>query len=95
MATESVSAHEHDELEEVFSTMQESEAMVVQGLLESEGIEAMTISREAPQDVLPGVGSIAVLVNPEHAVRAREIISEQMSSGPEDLSEEEHSSEES
>ncbi|HKR94154.1 MAG TPA: hypothetical protein VJW55_02265 [Candidatus Angelobacter sp.] len=44
------------ELVEVFDTMQESEAMVVHGLLTSAGIESIVTNLQAPQDVFPGVG---------------------------------------
>ena len=62
------------ELVEVFDTQQESEAMVVQGLLSSAGIESMITNLDAPQDVLPGVGGVLVRVNPEDADEARRII---------------------
>src|SRR5208283_4157729 len=57
----------HEELVKVFDTDEESEAMVVRGLLESAGIEAMTQNREAPQDILPGVGGVVVLVRKDQA----------------------------
>lgn len=60
----------HDELVKVFDTDEESEAMVVRGLLESAGIEAITQNREAPQDILPGVGGVVVLVRPDQAEEA-------------------------
>lgn len=62
------------ELVRVFDTEQESEAMVVQGLLESEGIEALVTSLDAQQDILPGVGGVIVQVAPDRAAEAREII---------------------
>jgi hypothetical protein len=62
------------ELVQVFDTMQESEAMVVHGLLTSAGIESIVANLEAPQDVLPGVGGISVRVNPAQAEEARRII---------------------
>ena len=62
-------------LVEVFVTQQESEAMVVHGLLESAGIESAIISGEA-QDVLAGVGGMVIRVNPEQADEARRIIEE-------------------
>ncbi len=62
------------ELVKVFDTEQESEAMVVQGLLESEGIDALISYLDAPQDVLPGVGGIIVQVREEQAEEARQII---------------------
>ena len=67
---------EHEELVKVFDTDEESEAMVVRGLLESAGIEAMIQNREAPQDILPGVGGVVVLVRPEQAEEALETIAE-------------------
>lgn len=62
------------ELIAVFDTMQESEAMVVHGLLTSAGIESMVTNLQAPQDVLPGVGGISVRVNPAQEAEARSII---------------------
>jgi hypothetical protein len=64
------------ELVEVFDTAQESEGMVVQGLLTSAGIESMIVNLEAPQDVLPGVGGISVRVNPAQEEEARRVIEE-------------------
>jgi len=64
------------ELVEVFDTQQESEAMVVHGLLDSAGIEAVITNLDAPQDVLPGVGGVLVRVAPEDAEQARQIIEE-------------------
>ena len=64
----------HDELVEVFDTQEESEAMVVRGLLESSGIEALVTALDAPQDVLPGVGGVIVRVRRDQAKEAKEII---------------------
>lgn len=63
-------------LVDIFDTKQESEALVVRGLLESAGIESMITYLDAPQDVLPGVGGIIIRVRPEQAERARRIIAE-------------------
>jgi hypothetical protein len=62
------------ELVEVFDTMQESEAMVVHGLLTSAGIESVVANLQAPQDVLPGVGGISVRVNAAQEEEARQLI---------------------
>jgi hypothetical protein len=62
------------ELVRVFDTDQESEAMVVQSLLASAGIEAIVSSLEAPQDVLPGVGGVVVSVSAAQASDAKSII---------------------
>ena len=62
------------ELARVFDTEQESEAMVVKGLLESAGIDALVTSLDAQQDILPGVGGVVVQVASDRADEAREII---------------------
>jgi len=67
---------DHGELVKVFDTEKESEALVVRGLLESAGISAMIQNREAPQDILPGVGGVTILVRPDQAEEARETIEE-------------------
>ena len=64
------------ELVEVFDTMQESEAMVVHGLLTSAGVDSAVTNLLAPQDVFPGVGGISVRVNPAQEEEARRIIAE-------------------
>ena len=69
-------ANDHEELVKVFDTDEESEAMVVRGLLESAGIDAITQNREAPQDILPGVGGVVVLVRRDQAEEARQTIEE-------------------
>jgi hypothetical protein len=66
-------APEADEkLVKVFETEEESEAMVVRGLLEAAGIDAIIGSGEA-QDVFP-VGGVAVMVRPGQAEDARQTI---------------------
>jgi len=64
------------ELVTVFDTQQESEAMVVQSLLASAGIDSIVSNLQAPQDVLPGIGGVVVRVNPAQADEARGIINE-------------------
>lgn len=58
----------------VFDTDEESEAFVVRGLLESSGIDCDMANLEAPQDILPGVGGIIILVREEDAAEARSLI---------------------
>jgi hypothetical protein len=62
------------ELVEVFDTMQESEAMVVHGLLISAGIDAVVANLQAPQDVFPGVGGLSIRVNPSRKAEAVRLI---------------------
>lgn len=64
------------ELVTVFETQDEPEAMVVHALLTSAGIESLVATLQAPQDVLPGVGGIALRVNPNQAEEARRVIEE-------------------
>lgn len=74
----------NEELVIVFDTDQESEAMVVRGLLESAGIDAIISGYDAPQDVLPGVGGVTVRVAPEQAAEARQLIEEYRTEGDAD-----------
>lgn len=74
MATQPV--FPNDELVDVFGSKEESEAMVVRGLLESAGIECLVTALEAPQDVLPGVGGLVVRVPADRAEEARRLIAE-------------------
>ena len=62
------------ELVEVFDTMQESEAMVVHGLLISAGIDSVVANLQAPQDLFPGVGGISIRVNPAQQSEALRVI---------------------
>ena len=66
----------NEKLVRVFDTEQESEAMVVRGLLDSAGIDADVTSLDAPQDILPGVGGTVILVREEDAAEARRLIEE-------------------
>ncbi|MGH9546190.1 MAG: putative signal transducing protein [Terriglobales bacterium] len=66
----------NEKLVRVFDTEQESEAMVVRGLLESTGIDSDITSLDAQQDILPGVGGTIILVREEDADRARRLIEE-------------------
>ena len=66
----------NEKLVRVFDTEQESEAMVVHGLLESSGIESDLTSLDAQQDILPGVGGTVILVREEDAEEARRLIEE-------------------
>ena len=74
----------NEELVKVFDTEQESEAMVVRGLLEANGIPAVIENLDAPQDVLPGVGGVIVLVRGEQAEEAARLIQEARTDLPDD-----------
>ncbi len=66
----------NERLVQVFGSEQESETMVVKGLLDSAGIENDLTSTEAQQDILPGVGGTIILVREEDAERAQALIAE-------------------
>jgi hypothetical protein len=77
MATQPINnSQDHRELVQVFETNQESEALVVQGLLESAGIETLISADAGPQDLLPGVGGVFIRVPAESADEARRLIEE-------------------
>jgi hypothetical protein len=78
----------NERLVRVFDTEQESEAMVVQGLLESAGIDAELGDAENSQDVLP-VGGIGLLVRQEDAARALQVIEDYRRSPAQEQAEEE------
>ena len=63
-------------LETVFDSADETEAMVVQGLLESAGIESLVTSPDAPGEVMSGLGGVALQVPAEQAEEARRLIEE-------------------
>jgi hypothetical protein len=77
----------NEKLVRVFDAEQESEAMVVSGLLESVGIDCEITALDAPQDVLP-IGGTVILVREEDAGRARELIEEYRSAPGADDSDE-------
>ena len=66
----------NEKLVKIFDTEQENEAMVVQGLLESAGIDSDLKSIDAVQDAFPGVGGTVILVREEDALEAGKIIEE-------------------
>lgn len=64
-------------LVKVFDSEQESEALVVKGLLDSAGIESDLTSAAMVQDAFPGLGGMIILVRAEDAEAARELIADQ------------------
>lgn len=78
----STEPHVDAELVTVFDTMQETEAMVVQGLLRSAGIDSIVTSLQAQQDVWPGVGGVVVRVAAAQADEARQLIADYENAPP-------------
>jgi hypothetical protein len=64
----------NEKLVKVFDSEQESEAMIVNGLLESAGIESDLTAAAMVQDMFPGLGGMIILVREEDAVAAKKLI---------------------
>ena len=79
---QAVRPNPNEKLIKIFDTEQETEAMMVKGLLESASIESDMKSLDAPQDTFPGVGGTILLVREEDAAEASRIISEYRKSPP-------------
>jgi hypothetical protein len=71
----------NEKLVKVFDSEQESEALVVKGLLDSAGIESDLKSGSFVQDAFPGLGGMVILVREEDAGKARSLIAESLRSG--------------
>jgi Putative prokaryotic signal transducing protein len=72
----------NEKLVKIFDTEREPEAIVVQGLLESAGIDSDLKSIDAIQDAFPGVGGTVILVREEDAEEASKIIESYRQSPP-------------
>ena len=66
----------NEKLVKVFDSEVESEAMIVKGLLESNGIDSDLTSAMLLQDAFPGLGGMIILVRAEDAETARRVIEE-------------------
>lgn len=77
-----LSPEPNERLVAVFDAKEESEALVVRGLLESQGIEAMISGSDADQEIWPGVGGCVIRVREERADEARRVIAEYRDAPP-------------
>ncbi len=66
----------NEKLVRVFDSEQESEALVVKGLLDSAGIDNDLTSASLVQDAFPGLGGTLILVRQEDAAAAQKLIAE-------------------
>src|SRR5579871_6046411 len=66
----------NEKLVKVFDSENESEAMVVKGLLESASIESDLTSASMVQDTFPGLGGMIILVREADAEAAQKLIAE-------------------
>ena len=67
----------NEKLVKVFDSEDESEALVVKGLLDSAGIDSDLTSASLLQDAFPGLGGMLIVVREEDAEGARRLIAEQ------------------
>jgi len=74
----------NEKLVKVFDSEQEPEALVVKGLLDSEGIDSDLTSASLVQDAFPGLGGTLILVREEDAEAARQLIAEYRQSPTDD-----------
>jgi putative signal transducing protein len=72
----------NEKLVKIFDTEREPEAMLVQGLLESAGIESDLKAIDVVQDVYPGLGGVVLLVREEDAAEAAKVIESYRQSPP-------------
>jgi hypothetical protein len=86
-----------EELEVVFTTNDDSEALVVKGLLEASGFQVAMSTPEAPIGVFPisssDLGQVRLTVRAEQAEEARRAIEESEEQGPQAAEEAERESE--
>ena len=77
----------NEKLVKVFDSEDDSEAMVVKGLLDSAGIDNDLTAAAMLQDMFPGLGGMIILVREEDAEKARELIAEsrQSNAGADDM----------
>ena len=74
----------NEKLVKVFDSEQESEALVVKGLLDSAGIDSDLASASLLQDAFPGMGGMIILVREEDAIAAQKLIEENRRTPAED-----------
>ncbi|HEY1677732.1 MAG TPA: DUF2007 domain-containing protein [Candidatus Sulfotelmatobacter sp.] len=69
----------NEKLVKVFDSEQESEAIVVKGLLDSAGIDSDLTAASMVQDAFPGLGGMIILVREKDAEAARRVIADSQS----------------
>jgi hypothetical protein len=66
----------NEKLVKVFDSEQESEVMIVKGLLDAAGIDNDMTSVDVIQEMFPGLGGLVIMVREEDAETARRLIEE-------------------
>lgn len=77
----------NERLVKVFDSEDDSEALVVKGLLDSAGIESDLMSASLVQDTFPGLGGMIILVREQEAAAARKVIAEHQALPDDDTAE--------
>jgi hypothetical protein len=72
----------NEKLVKIFDSEQESEALVVKGLLDSAGIDNDLKSASFLQEAFPGLGGMIILVREEDEQKARELIEQSREGAP-------------
>jgi hypothetical protein len=72
----------NEKLVKIFDSEQESEAMIVKGLLDSAGIDNDLKSGSLLQEAFPGLGGMLILVREEDAEKARQLIADSRQQSP-------------
>lgn len=65
-----------EKLVKVFDSEDESEAMIVKGLLDSAGIDSDLTAGAMVQEMFPGLGGMIILVREQDAEAARQLITD-------------------
>ena len=84
MSPQTSQPNPNEKLVKVFDSEQESEALIVKGLLDAAGIDSDITSVDVIQDMFPGLGGIVILVRQEDADEARRLIEESRNSSADD-----------
>ena len=74
----------NEKLVKIFDSEEESEALVVKGLLDSAGIDSNLTAAAMIQDMFPGLGGMIILVREEDQGEARRVIAEYQQTSPDD-----------
>jgi hypothetical protein len=93
-ATQQPRPNPNEKLVTVFDSEEETEALVVKGLLESAGIESEVAPLSLTQYAFPNIGGTLILVREEDAEKARRLIADYQDGDPEPDDAEEAASEE-
>ena len=78
VTTEERRPNPNEKLVKVFDSEQETEALVVKGLLDSANIESDLASASLLQEAFPGMGGMIILVRKEDEEKARSLIAESL-----------------